>query len=91
MISDQARQYGVRPVWIALAVAAFGILAMLVVDHGPWAHPHLRTALLAHHYRSTQEAERAAGADVEPTRPNSAIEPQPPGPKQVEPPNPKPE
>ena len=27
-----------RPKLIALAVAVFGMLGMLVVDHGPWNH-----------------------------------------------------
>ena len=90
MISDQARRDGVRPVWVALAVAIFGILAMLVVDHGPWAHPHVQTAQLATHYQTTGEAARAAGAAVAPTKPRDSIEPDPSMPKQVEPPNPKP-
>ena len=89
MIVDQARHRGVRPVWIALAVAVFGILAMLVVDHGPWAHPNLHTAQLADHHQTTQQSAQAVGATIQPTRPDSAIEPQPQVPKQVEPPNPK--
>lgn len=90
MIFDQARQHGVRPVWIALGVAIFGILAMLVVDHGPWAHPHVHTAQLATHHQTTGESARAAGATVAPTKPLDAVEPDPSLPKQVEPPNPKP-
>ncbi len=89
MISDQAKLGGVRPVWVALAVAAFGIAAMLVVDHGPWAHPHAQDTRVAT-YQTTGEAARAAGAAVQPTEPKPSIEPEPPGPKQVEPPNPKP-
>lgn len=90
MISGQARQDGVRPVWVALAVAVFGFLAMLVVDHGPWAHPHARTTQLATHYQTTGEAARAAGANVVPTKPRDSVEPDPSMPKQAEPPNPKP-
>jgi hypothetical protein len=89
MISDQAKHGGMRPVWVALAVAVFGIAAMLVVDHGPWAHPHAQDARVAT-YQTTGEAARSAGAAVHPTDPKGAIEPEPPGPKQAEPPNPKP-
>ncbi len=88
MISDQAKRGGVQPVWVALAVAVFGIAAMLVVDHGPWAHPHAQDARVAT-YRTTGEAARSAGAGVTQTAPKSAIEPEPPGPQQAEPPNPK--
>jgi hypothetical protein len=90
MIFDQAKREGVRPVWVALAVAVLGIAAMLVVDHGPWAHPHAQDARVAT-YQTTGDAARSAGAAVRPTDPKSAIEPEPPGPKQAEPPNPKPE
>lgn len=90
MVFDQAKRKGVRPVYIALAIAIFGILAMLLVDHGPWTRPHLQTAEVANH-QTTGEAARAAGAVVAPTLPNSAIEPEPPVPKQAEPPNPKPD
>lgn len=90
MISDQAKRNGVRPVWVALGIAVFGFLAMLVVDHGPWAHPHVQTAQLATHHQTTGEAARAAGAQITPTRPSDAVEPDPSLPRQVEPPNPKP-
>jgi hypothetical protein len=90
MVFDQAKRKGVRPVWVALAIAIFGILAMLLVDHGPRTRPHVQTAEVANH-QTTGEAARAAGAVVAPTLPNSAIEPEPPVPKQAEPPNPKPD
>jgi hypothetical protein len=86
---DHAKRSGVQPIWVALGIAIFGILAMLVVDHGPWSHPHLQTAEVAT-YHTTGEAARAAGADVAPTAPQSAIEPEPLGPKREAPPNPKP-
>ena len=44
MVSDHAKHNGVRPVWVALAVAIFGILAMLLIDHGPWTRPHAQSA-----------------------------------------------
>jgi hypothetical protein len=89
MVSDQAKHKGMRPVYVALAVAIFGILAMLLVDHGPWTRPHLQTAEVAT-YHTTGEAARAAGAVVAPTRPDSPLEPDQPMPKQIDPPNPKP-
>lgn len=89
MISDHAKHQGVRPVWVALAIAIFGILAMLVVDHGPWARPHIHTAQLVDQHPTTQQAARSAGADVAPTKPRDAVEPDPSMPAQVEPANPK--
>jgi hypothetical protein len=89
MVSDQAKQKSVRPVWVALAVAVFGILAMLVVDHGPWARPHAQDPRMAV-YHTTGDAAHAVGADVVPTAPKSELEPDPLGPKRAEPPNPEP-
>ncbi len=86
MVHDHAKQRGLHPALVALAVAAFGLLAMLVVDHGPWSGRHVQTAEMARH-RTTGEAARAAGAGVQPTEPKRGIEPEPPLPKQVEPPN----
>jgi hypothetical protein len=37
------------PVVIALVVAVLGMLAMLIVDHGPWSRPHIRTAEMANY------------------------------------------
>jgi hypothetical protein len=76
-----------RPVMIAVAVAILGVLAMLIVDHGPWSRPQIQTAELAN-YRTTGEAARAAGATVTPTQPTPGLEPARPGPKPAEPPNP---
>jgi hypothetical protein len=73
------------PLAVAMAVAAFGIGAMLLVDHGPWNKPHLRTALV--NYGTTSAAARAAGARVTPTLPKPAIEPAAPGPKPAQPAN----
>ncbi|MGH6766319.1 MAG: hypothetical protein ACREC2_11950 [Bradyrhizobium sp.] len=74
------------PVVVALVVAAFGIVGMLLVDHGPWNRPHLETAQV--NYGTTSAAAKAVGATVTPTKP--AIEPDAPGPKPVAPPNPVP-
>lgn len=74
------------PLMVAIAVAVLGVLAMLIVDHGPWSRPLVQTAEVAT-YRTTGEAARAVGASVTPTAPKAAIEPAAPGPK-VQPNNP---
>jgi hypothetical protein len=76
-----------RPVLVAMAVAGFGVLAMLIVDHGPWSRPEVQTAE-ATNYKTTAEAARAAGATVMPTAPKPALEPIAAGPKPVQPINP---
>ena len=78
-----------RPAVIAIAVAVFGVLAMLIVDHGPWTRPKVQTAEVASH-KTTDEAARAVGAKVTSTAPKSELEPIVPGPKPVEPANPPP-
>jgi hypothetical protein len=69
-----------HPGVVALVVAAFGVAAMLLVDHGPWSRPKVQSAKVAN-YQTTGEAARAAGARVMPTLPKPAVEPKPPGPK----------
>ena len=76
------------PVMAALAVAIFGVLAMLLVDHGPWSRPNVQAAEVAN-YKTTGEAARAVGAQVVPTAPKSEIEPAAPGPKPAQPANPR--
>jgi hypothetical protein len=71
------------PMIASIAVAAFGILAMLLVDHGPWNRPHLKTAMV--NYGNTATAAKAVGATVTPTQPKPAIEPEAPGPKRAQP------
>jgi len=75
------------PMLAALAVAVFGVLAMLVVDHGPWNRPNVQTAEVAN-YKTTGAAARAAGASVTPTAPKAELEPTVPGPKPAQPANP---
>jgi hypothetical protein len=75
------------PMVVALAVAGFGMLAMLIVDHGPWSRPQLQTAQVASH-KTTGEAARAVGATVTPTAPKPKLEPDAPGPKPAQPANP---
>jgi hypothetical protein len=77
------RRGSASPVVYALAVAVFGLLSMLIVDHGPWNRPHVQTAEA--HYATTSAAARAAGATVTPTMPKPEIEPVVPGPKPVQP------
>ena len=81
MTESHAKQVGARPVWIALAIAIFGVLAMLIVD------AHVQTAEVASH-QTTGQAARSAGAAVEPTAPRPALEPEAPTPKPVQPANP---
>jgi hypothetical protein len=76
-----------RPVMAAMVVATFGVLGMLIVDHGPWNRPQVQTAEVTN-YRTTGEAARAAGATVTPTAAKPAIEPDAPGPKSAQPANP---
>ncbi len=68
------------PLLVAIAVAVFGVLAMLIVDHGPWSRPQVQIAEVAMH-KTTGEAAHAAGATVTPTAPKATIEPAPPGPE----------
>ena len=90
MTFDDVKRKGVSPVMVALAIAIFGLVAMLLVDHGPWARPHAQSAEVAD-FHTTGEAARAAGAKVVPTEPKSELEPDPLGPKRAAPPNPEPE
>ena len=79
MSSDSKPRIG-SPVVIAVAAAVLGILAMLIVDHGPWSRPHIQTAEMAN-YTTTGAAAQAAGATVTPTEPKPQIEPVALGPK----------
>ncbi|MGD0850768.1 hypothetical protein [Bradyrhizobium sp.] len=75
------------PVMVALAVAIFGMLAMLVVDHGPWSRAHAQAADVAN-YHTTGAAARAAGVQIAPTDPKPELEPVAPGPKPAQPASP---
>ncbi len=78
------KRRGLHPAMFALAVAIFGVLAMLMVDHGPWSRPNVQAANVAN-YGTTGAAARAAGAQVVPTEPKAEIEPAAPGPKPAQP------
>ncbi len=86
-INGGSDRHGGTPLVVAAVVAAFSILGMLIVDHGPWNKPKVQTAAVAN-YTTTGEAARAAGARVTQTDPESALEPVPPGPKPAQPANP---
>jgi hypothetical protein len=88
MIEHHPKRRVVHPVMVAIAVAIFGALAMLVVDHGPWSRPDVQTAEVANH-QTTGQAARAAGAAVAPTAPKPALEPEAPGPKPAQPASPE--
>lgn len=79
---------GGMPLLVAIAMAALGVLGMLIVDHGSWNKPKVQTAAMAH-YSTTGEAAGAAGAIVMPSEPKSQLEPDAPGPKPVHPANPE--
>ena len=87
MIEHHPKRSGVHPVIVAIAVAIFGAVAMLVVDHGPWSRPNVQTAEAASH-ATTGESARAAGAVVAPTAPRPPLEPVPPGPNPAQPASP---
>jgi hypothetical protein len=84
MVDNRSERTTGRHAAIAIAVATFGVLSMLVVDHGPWSRPHVDTAVLANHL-TTAEAVNAAGATVTPTTPTISLEPEALGPKPVHP------
>jgi hypothetical protein len=88
MNQNHSKRTGTHPVIVALAVAIFGVLAMLLVDHGPWSRPNVQAAEIAK-YKTTGEAAHAAGAQVMPTAPKPEIEPVAPGPKPAQPANPQ--
>jgi hypothetical protein len=72
------------PVAVAAGVAVFSLLALLLVNHGPWNRPVVKSPEVVP-YSDTAAAAKAAGANVTPTDPKPAIEPVPPGPKPVQP------
>ncbi len=82
------RQKKFVPVAIAAFIALIGLLALLIVDHGPWTRPVVQ-APAAIPTNETAAAAEAAGATVTPTDAKPANEPVPPGPKPVNPDAPK--
>jgi len=90
LAEDRLNRRGGAPLKAAIAVAVLGMLALLIVDHGPWSKPKVQPAFMAS-YSSTGEAARAVGAKVTPTEPKLQVEPEPPVPKPVHPVNPAPQ
>jgi hypothetical protein len=90
LTGDRLNRSGGMPLKIAIAVAIFGVLTILIVDHGPWSKPKVQHPVVAN-YSTTGEAARAAGARVIPTEPRLEVEPEPPMPKPVHPTNPAPQ
>jgi hypothetical protein len=88
MNKNRAQHRGLHPVIVASVVAVFGVLGMLIVDHGAWSRPHVQSAEVAN-YKTTGEAAHAVGAVVVPTESRPAIEPEAPGPKPAQPADPK--
>jgi len=86
--SHRTRRGG-TPLLVAIAIAVLGVLGMLIVDHGPWNKPQVKTAVVAN-TTMTGDAARDAGANVMPTEPKRQLEPDAPGPKPVHPANPAP-
>jgi hypothetical protein len=86
---NQVRRSGGTPLLVAIAVAAIGMLSILIVDYGPWNKPKVQPAVVAH-YSTTGEAARAAGAKVVPTERRLQVEPDPSGPKPLHPVDPTP-
>jgi hypothetical protein len=87
LAEDRLNRHGGAPLKVAIAVAVFGVLGMLIVTHGLWNKPKVQPAVIAN-YSSTGEAARAAGAQVMPTEPKLQVEPEPLVPKPVHPVNP---
>jgi hypothetical protein len=90
LTDDRLSRSGGMPLKIAIAVAIFGVLTILIVDHGPWSKPEVQHPMVAN-YSTTGEAARAAGARVLPTEPRLEVEPEPPMPKPIHPTNPAPQ
>src|ERR1700712_2143066 len=78
---------GGMPLAVAIAIAILGVLGMLIVDHGPWNRPQVKTAVVAN-TTITGDAARDAGATVISTESKRQLEPDAPGPKPVHPANP---
>ena len=88
LTEGQLTRAGGAPLKVAIAVAIFGVLGILIVDYGQWNRPKAQHVVAT--YSNTGEAARAAGAKVMPTEQKLQVEPEPPVPKPVHPVNPTP-
>ena len=90
LANNRSNRHGGAPLRVAIAVAVFGVLGMVIVDYGLWNKPKTQPAFMAS-YSTTREAAQAAGATVMPTEPRLQVEPEPPMPKPVHPVSPTPQ
>jgi hypothetical protein len=79
-MNSGTQKRAVEPLYVAMTVAVFGLLALLIVDHGPWNRPHIQSE---ESLPNTAAAAQAAGATVTPSEAKSEIEPASPGPKRA--------
>ena len=79
-VKRNSEKHPLIPAIWAMGVAVFGLLALLLFNHGPWNKPQLHNGT-----NTTAASARAVGATVEPTAPKSDLEPKAPGPKPVAP------
>jgi hypothetical protein len=63
--SDQRTVGGPTTAPAGIAVAVFGALSLLIVDHGLWNRPYVESARA---YTATEAAAKADGALITPTR-----------------------
>jgi hypothetical protein len=78
------RNPSIGPPLVVSAIAGISLVALLLVDHGPWSKPKVQSPQFVR-YGTTAAAAEAAGATVTPTPPKDQIEPTAPGPKPVHP------
>jgi hypothetical protein len=64
-VEDHQRKRSLEAAAIALTVAVFGVLALLIVDHGLWDRPYHESARA---HAATEAAVAAGGGFVTPTR-----------------------
>lgn len=72
------------PAAIAVAVAVLGMVALLLVDHGPWNKVKVQNETMIQ-YGNTAAAAAAAGATVTSRPAKPELEPVAPGPEPVQP------
>jgi hypothetical protein len=63
----RSQRHGGTPLVVASAVAAFGVLAMLIVDHGPLNKPKLQPAVMATYSTTGEAAARSARPSRQPS------------------------
>jgi hypothetical protein len=84
MDKNSTKRSSFGPVLISAAVAVVGLLALVLVDHGPWNKPQVQSETMVQ-FGTTAAAAQAAGATVSETAPKPVLEPVAPGPKPAQP------